>query len=317
MVCRMYSLLGVLLVIVLPQSLAAQSIDGGLKVFITNAEEDALFGLTVQVMDGKRQITGGVTDFAGFLFLPNIDEGSYKVFVRHISTGKDSFKVTIERNRIFELRTELEIEFPLEQKQEDSISSKVSDGLFRMPQRRSYPEEKNREILEMPINHQGPFNYPKTGPSMIGSTSVKWPKKDSSGYDIVLAHTPGVLRIRARDIAGEVLFGTRVAIEPLEEHTDSMTTWAVVGVDGELQIELLPGKYRVSVSHASVGGIRVFPITITANNLRNIRLEYLPAYSSQTSVFDTRNKGLAFVRPFQSTPIKQSAAFPEIDVFFK
>jgi len=82
--------------------------NNGLKVFIENAEQDDIIGATVQVMDGDRQVTGGVTDFMGFLYLPNIDPGAYVVIIRHINVGTAKFQVTIKENQIYELREKIE-----------------------------------------------------------------------------------------------------------------------------------------------------------------------------------------------------------------
>jgi len=86
-----------------------QASKGGLKVFIENAQEDDIIGATVQVMDGERQVTGGVTDFEGFLYIPNIEAGTYTVVIRHIISGEVKFQVTIKSNSIYELRETLPV----------------------------------------------------------------------------------------------------------------------------------------------------------------------------------------------------------------
>lgn len=87
---------------------SANQAKGGLKVFITNAELDDIIGATVQVMDGERQVTGGVADFTGFLYLPNIEAGTYTVKIRHITVGEKSYEVNIKPWGITNLRKKLE-----------------------------------------------------------------------------------------------------------------------------------------------------------------------------------------------------------------
>lgn len=85
----------------------------GLKVFIENAEQDDIIGATVQVMDAKRQVAGGVTDFMGFAYVPLVEAGTYDIVIRHIMIGEAKFQVTIKSNTIYELRKELPIGSPL------------------------------------------------------------------------------------------------------------------------------------------------------------------------------------------------------------
>ena len=89
---------------------SAQTNKGGLKVFIENAEKDDLFGTTVQVMEGDRLIIGGVVDFTGFLYLPNIEAGTYTVVLKNVKFGERKFEVTIESNAVFELRRTISLD---------------------------------------------------------------------------------------------------------------------------------------------------------------------------------------------------------------
>lgn len=292
----------------------AQTLMGGLKVFIENAEKDDIIGATVRIMKGKSQVTGGVTDFTGFLYLSNIEAGRYQALIRHSYSGTDSLEIEIEENRISELRIQLKV--PPRFKEKDSTSTKVSQGGLKLPGRGSRHVAPKKPLLKMPP--RGPFNYPENNYATCWTPSfTKKPKKDSSGYDVVLTNTSGILHIQARDVAGKALFGTRVVIRSAEGDVDSTVTWAVVGADGYLRLKLLPGKYKVRVSHPSVGGLRVFPITIWANGTSNIRLQNVATANVYESVWITGNKQLAFVRPFQNTPIEQSSSFPEVAVLFR
>lgn len=99
----------------------------GLKVFIENAEQDDIIGATVQVMDAKRQIAGGVTDFMGFAYVPLVEAGTYDIVIRHIMIGKAKFRVTIKSNTIYELRKVLTVRTTLQELTitNDSIIPKV------------------------------------------------------------------------------------------------------------------------------------------------------------------------------------------------
>lgn len=99
----------IFIMLLIPSLVFCQSNKGGLKVFIENAEEDDLIGATVQVMDGERQLAGGVTNFSGFVYIPLIEAGTYVVLIRHINIGEAKFQVTIKSNSIYELREELNV----------------------------------------------------------------------------------------------------------------------------------------------------------------------------------------------------------------
>lgn len=113
---------------------------GGLRVSITNAEKDDIIGAKVQVMNGERQIAGGVTDFAGFLYLPNVEAGTYTIVISHISVGKTQYLVRIPENEVFRLKVELRgitcccytvVEEPIIQ--DPFVTSYTSDQVLRTP----------------------------------------------------------------------------------------------------------------------------------------------------------------------------------------
>lgn len=99
----------VILLVFIPALSFSQASKGSLKVFIENAQEDDIIGATVQVMDGERQVTGGVTDFEGFLFIPNIEAGTYTVVIRNVNFGEAKFQVTIKSNSIYELKEKIPV----------------------------------------------------------------------------------------------------------------------------------------------------------------------------------------------------------------
>lgn len=122
---------------------SAQASKGGLKVFIENAVTDEIIGATVQVMDGERQVTGGVTDFNGFVYLPNIEAGTYTVIIRHINIGEAKFQVTIKSNSIYELRQNIAVGTVIDEViiKADNIldegggDTKTTEDILRLPAR--------------------------------------------------------------------------------------------------------------------------------------------------------------------------------------
>lgn len=113
---------------------------GGLKVFITNAERDDIIGAVVQVMDGEQQVAGGIADFTGFLYIPNIEAGTYTIVISHVSVGKTQYLVRIPESEVFQLKVELRgitcccytvMEEPIVQ--DPFVSSYTSDQILRTP----------------------------------------------------------------------------------------------------------------------------------------------------------------------------------------
>lgn len=113
---------------------------GGLKVFITNAERDDVIGAVVQVMDGERQVAGGIADFTGFLYIPNIEAGTYTIVISHVSVGKTQYLVRIPENEVFRLKVELRCitcccHTVMEESiiQDPFVTSYTSDQVLRTP----------------------------------------------------------------------------------------------------------------------------------------------------------------------------------------
>lgn len=98
----------VLALALLPTIAWAQTNKGGLKVFLQNADRDDIRGAVVKVMYGDRLIKGGATDFTGFLYLPNIDAGWYKVIVSYPGWRDYIAHIEILSNSIRELRFDMQ-----------------------------------------------------------------------------------------------------------------------------------------------------------------------------------------------------------------
>lgn len=73
----------------------SSSLQGSLTVHIENAVEEDIIGATALVLQGEKQITGGVIDISGFLHLSGIEPGAYQVVVSGVNTGRQEFEVTI------------------------------------------------------------------------------------------------------------------------------------------------------------------------------------------------------------------------------
>lgn len=253
------------------QSVIAQN-RGGLKVFIENAEEDDIIGATVQVLNDGKQVTGGVTDFTGFVYLPNIDEGVYDVVIRHIGSITDTLPVSIRKNKIHELRMQLQL---IDWKSQDQMvhldfnedTFKTTDDILRLPAR-------------------GPA-------SCYGSCCVctplgqaPAPRKKTSVWKVdPKINLKSGLKVLAIDENGRAFFGAHVEAQLLKQGVDStvgrgngrlpnIIIHAVTNIDGVAHIKDLPsGTYRVSVSHVSLGGVRSFDISIELHETYELELE--------------------------------------------
>lgn len=244
---------------------------GGLKVFIENAEEDDIIGATVQVLDDGKQVTGGVTDFTGFVYLPKIDEGAYDVVIRHIGTITDTLPVSIRKNIIHELRMHLQL---IDWKSQDQMvhldfnedTFKTTDDILRLPHRS--PRGDYRCVCT-------PSAYPMT-PKM---------KSNPLGVEPMVV-LKGGLTVFAIDENGNAFFGAHVEAELTKPYVDTFTQnenethqemfgkHAVTNNEGIAQIKDLPsGNYKVSVSHVSLGGVRTFDITIEPHTTYELKLE--------------------------------------------
>jgi len=246
---------------------------GGIKVFIENAEEDDIIGATVQVMDGERQVTGGVTDFEGFLYLPNIDAGRYNVVIRHIMTIPDTLPIRVKENEIFELKIHLELGDEGSQSlpillSSDTEIAKTTDDVLRLPVR-------------------GPAAYHKGYCVCTPSGQASAPLKKTNAWEVdPKINLKSGLKVVAIDENGTAFFGAHVEALLLKTDVDSTVgnekgmlkhgfrESAVTNIDGIAHIKDLPsGTYKVSISHVSLGGVRSFDITIKPYETFELKLE--------------------------------------------
>lgn len=79
---------------------------GGLKVFIENAEDGNIIGVRATVLDADSQIAIGVTDFQGFLHIPNLTTGTHELRLAHTRLATSSITVRIVADETLVLRTE-------------------------------------------------------------------------------------------------------------------------------------------------------------------------------------------------------------------
>lgn len=110
----MKNYLYILAIVLLPLQALAQSNKGGLKTFIQNAERDNIMGAAVVIKNSNSElIKSGATDFTGFLYLPNIEAGTYTISITYKGWLDIVRDIHISANSIWELRTEM-IPCPLE-----------------------------------------------------------------------------------------------------------------------------------------------------------------------------------------------------------
>lgn len=64
-------------------------------MYMENAVQEGIVGATVLVMDGEKQVAGGIMDFSGFLRLDEMEPGKYQIVVRSVNTSRQRFDVTI------------------------------------------------------------------------------------------------------------------------------------------------------------------------------------------------------------------------------
>lgn len=98
----------VLALALLPTIAWAQTNKGGLKVFLQNADRDDIRGAVVKVMYGDKLIASRATDFVGFLYIPNIEAGWYKVTISYPGWRDYIAHIEILSNSISELRFDMQ-----------------------------------------------------------------------------------------------------------------------------------------------------------------------------------------------------------------
>lgn len=79
---------------------------GSIKVIIENSDE--VIGATVQVKDGERLVTGGITDPFGLAVIPGIEPGQYTLIVSYVGYKTVKQPVTVSTGNIREVRINMQ-----------------------------------------------------------------------------------------------------------------------------------------------------------------------------------------------------------------